>query len=93
MAVLYRINYSSQHRTTYQQKEETEKGPPLPTARDRLTGQEIGGPPTPSKGILTVNFNILTFYIFRIFIVYIRDRPQGELVFLQPLYTTFDGMY
>jgi hypothetical protein len=41
----------------------TEKRPPLPTARDRLTGQEIGGPPTPSKGILTVNFNIL-FFIF-----------------------------
>jgi hypothetical protein len=34
-------------------------------------------PPTPSKGILTVNFNIFTFYIFRIFfIVYIQDRPQ-----------------
>jgi hypothetical protein len=30
-----------------------------------------------SKGILTVNFSICTFYIFyRIFIVYIRDRPQ-----------------
>jgi hypothetical protein len=48
----------------------TTKGPPLPTARDRLTGQEIGGPPTPSKGILTVNFDILTFLHFIFFVFF-----------------------
>jgi hypothetical protein len=88
------IHLHLQHGTTYQQKEETknnkktEKWPPLPTARDRLTGQEIGGPPTPSKGILTVNFNILTFLHFTFFVFFysLYTRPTAVSV---GVFTTF----
>jgi hypothetical protein len=79
---------SAEKRTTSQEKEETKnnkktkKGTPLPTARDRLTGLEIGGTPTPSKGILNVNFNILTFLYFSYFYsLYTRPTTVSVGVF------------
>jgi hypothetical protein len=96
------VSYEAVNRNTYisnieqhtsknkrrKNNKKTGKGPPLPTAHDRLTGQEIGGPPTPSKGILTVNFNILTFFTFYIFRNFysLYTRPTAVSV---GVFTTF----
>jgi hypothetical protein len=49
-------------------------------------GQEIRGPPTPSKGILTVNFNIFTFYFSCFYSLYTRPTTVRVSVFTTFIY-------